>query len=319
MFFERMIRILTSELLLGSNSASTGVQVLCGKAPWVENAVSGTGTDLSSILINATLAAYIAAALAYLLYAVANRKAIHAVALVVLLAGLGLNIASIVQRWFQAGYAPVTNMYESMVLFGACIAAAYVIAERVIKIARMGWLVITFAVLTIAFASFYTDDTIKPLIPALQSNWLTVHVISYFCAYAVLTVSFVSSIVYLFSSVRRKTGEPSEKAALVTRKSIQFAFPLLTMGLLTGAVWAKEAWGDYWSWDPKETWSLITWLMYLNFLHLRYTVPGIVKSLGWKAERAPLIENIFAFAGFLLNGFTYLGVNYLLSGLHAYT
>ena len=221
----------------------------------------------------------------------------------------------------MAGYAPVTNMYESMVLFGACIAAAYAVAERLLKIERTGWLVTLFAVLSIAFASFYTSSEIKPLIPALQSNWLTVHVISYFCAYAVLTVSFVSSIIYFFVRGRREIRDnpgPSEKFSAVTRKSIQFAFPLLTLGLLTGAVWAKEAWGDYWSWDPKETWSLVTWLIYLNFLHLRYTLPGLLKSLGWRADKAPLIENIFAFCAFLANGFTYLGVNYLLSGLHAY-
>jgi cytochrome c-type biogenesis protein CcsB len=348
------------------------------------NAALGAGIDFSSILINGTLGAYIAATLTYLLYALTDRKIIHRIALAILLAGLGLNLASIIHRWIVAGYPPFTSMYESMVFFGACIAGAYVIAERVAKIQKIGWLVVPFAVLTIAFASFYTDETIRPLIPALDSNWLIVHVISYFCAYAVLTVSFVSSIVYLwktpagrvflrvilafilltywywflcetvamvaaggpygtffwwFSAIsltgsggiislfvwmkpKRAHGKGgSEKSVSLTRKSIQFAFPLLTLGLITGAVWAKEAWGDYWSWDPKETWSLITWLVYLNFLHLRYTAPGIVKSLGWQADRAPLIENIFAFCGFLINAFTYLGVNYLayFKGLHAYT
>jgi cytochrome c-type biogenesis protein CcsB len=276
----------------------------------------------STILINATLAAYIGAALVYLLYAVARRERIHLIAFVILLVGIAFNTAVIVHRWIQAGYPPVTNMYESMVLFGWGIAVTYVIFERVTKVTRIGWLVVVFAVLTIAYACL-SDDRIRPLIPALDSNWLTVHVVSYFCAYAVLTVSFVSSIIYFF--VRKKAAgpdgaEPGKKSITLTRKSIQFAFPLLTLGLITGAVWAERAWGDYWSWDPKETWSLITWLIYLNFLHLRYTLPGIVKSLGWKPDRALLIENIFAFSGFVLNGFTYLGVNYLryFQGLHSY-
>lgn len=276
----------------------------------------------STILINVTLAAYIGAALVYLLYAVVRSKRIHLIAFIILLAGIAFNTAVIVHRWIQAGYPPVTNMYESMVLFGWGIAVTYVIFERVTKVTRIGWLVVVFAVLTIAYACL-SDDRIRPLIPALDSNWLTVHVISYFCAYAVLTVSFVSSIIYFF--VRKKTAgpdgtEPGRKSITLTRKSIQFAFPLLTLGLITGAVWAERAWGDYWSWDPKETWSLITWLIYLNFLHLRYTLPGIVKSLGWKPDKALLVENIFAFSGFILNGFTYLGVNYLayFQGLHSY-
>lgn len=286
----------------------------------MEETLKTTGI-VASILIDGALAGYIASTLLYLLYALTSRKTIHVIALALLGAGLAFNIAAIVHRWIVAGYAPVTNMYESMVLFGAAIAAAYIVSERVVRISNIGWLVVLFCVLTIAFASFYTDDEIKPLIPALQSNWLTVHVISYFCAYAVLTVSFVSSIIFFV--VRRKSpaeGEedPSRKFTLVTRKSIQFAFPLLTIGLITGAVWAKQAWGEYWSWDPKETWSLITWLIYLNFLHLRYTLPGLVASMKWKPRTAPFLENIFAFSGFLLNGFTYLGVNYLLAGLHAY-
>jgi cytochrome c-type biogenesis protein CcsB len=312
---------LTFANLWVTNHSLPGPQAAHGQETGKERTTALTQATVASILIDATLAAYIAATLVYLLYAVTGKKLVNRIASIILLAGLGFNIASIVHRWFLAGYAPVTNMYESMVLFGACIAGALLVAERVVRISKVGWLVALFAVLTISFASFYTSSEIRPLIPALQSNWLTVHVISYFCAYAVLTVSFVSSIVFFF--VRGKparAGEkpPGRKSASVTRKSIQFAFPLLTLGLLTGAVWAKEAWGEYWSWDPKETWSLITWLIYLNFLHLRYTLPGFVKSLGWKPESAPLVENIFAFSGYLLNGFTYLGVNYLLSGLHAY-
>jgi cytochrome c-type biogenesis protein CcsB len=331
--------------------------------------------NLASFLINATFAAYVASTFAYLFHAVTRKKGAHAVALVILIAGLALNTASIVERAISAGYPPFTNMYESMVFFGWCVACAYIVTERVVKIQRIGWLVTVFAALTIAYASFMADAQIKPLVPALKSNWLTIHVISYFAAYAVLTVSFVSSIVFLqgfrqgrvalrvlmvvtaaiywlaygigivgdesaFKSwvmvasvcgtavlaalviwlrpAKVADREPSEKFAGLTHKSVLFAFPLLTLGLLTGAVLAQNAWSSYWSWDPKETWSLITWLTYLNFLHLRYTVPGLARSLGWSKDAPLVVENVFAFCGFLLNLFTYVGVNFLLAGLHVY-
>jgi len=289
--------------------------------PMVEEAIVKASGSIGTILVNATLAAYILAALAYLLYAVTSKKVAHIIGFAIVVLGTALNTALIVQRWVEGGYPPFTNMYESMVFFGWAIGAAFLVSEKIIKIGKAGWLVMIIAALTIAFASFYTDAEMKPLIPALQSNWLTVHVIAYFCAYAVLTLSFVTSIIYFFKhgkSAPEGGQAPGRKVLLITRKSIQFAFPLLTVGLITGAVWANQAWGSYWSWDPKETWSLITWLIYLNFLHLHYTLPGVVKSLGWKPKSAALVENIFAFAGFLLNGFTYLGVNYLLAGLHAY-
>lgn len=260
--------------------------------------------------------------LLYLLFALWPKKRASLAALAVLLAGLGFNTATIIERWIEAGHPPFTNMYESMVFFAWCIATAYVIFEFVTKIQKIGWLVVLFAVLTTAFASFYTSSEIRPLVPSLDSNWLTVHVISYFAAYAVLTVSFVSSIIFLVTHFREPypaRGETLKCFHLLTRRAIRFAFPLLTTGLITGSVWANEVGWGYWSWDPKETWSLVTWLIYLNFLHLRYTLPGVLKSLGWKQEKTPFIENIFAFCGFLVNGFTYIGVNYLLSGQHAYT
>ena len=272
-------------------------------------------------LANAVLLSYLVSAAVYLLHALSEKKALHIAALAILVIGAVLNTAAIIVRWLQAGYPPFTNMYESMLFFGACIAVIYLVFELTTRIQKAGWAVILLAALTVAYASFFADSEISPLIPALRSNWLTVHVVSYFIGYGAMTTSFVVSLIYLIGRKNREeTGETASRAAFgeLTRKVVAFGFPFLTVGLITGAVWAKTAWGDYWSWDPKETWSLITWLIYLNFLHLRYTMPSIAKSLGWKPRSALLVENIFALVGFAALCFTYLGVNYLLKGLHSY-
>lgn len=272
--------------------------------------------------VNAALVSYIVASIFYLLYSVSRRKAFRSAGVAVLVLGIVLNIAAVIARYLQAGYPPFSNMYGSMVFFGCCIAAAYLGFELTTGIQRVGWVVILLSALAIAYASFFADSEISPLVPALQSNWLTVHVISYFIGYGAMTTSFVTSLLYLTG---RKNGEQTNLpdadrtvTGELTRKAVAFGFPFLTVGLITGAVWAKTAWGDYWSWDPKETWSLITWLIYLNFLHLRYTMPSIAKSLGWKPRSALWIENLFALIGFIALCFTYLGVNYLLAGLHTY-
>ena len=155
------------------------------------------------------------------------------------------------------------------------------------------------------------DCQIQPLIPALKSNWLISHVISAFLAYACFAIAFGTSILYLG---KRKTGTENtgllpDAATLdeITYKMISVGFVLLTLGIITGAAWADRAWGRYWGWDPKETWSLITWLIYGAFLHARL-------ARGWKGIKMSLISII----GFLAVIFTYLGVNYILSGLHSY-
>jgi cytochrome c-type biogenesis protein CcsB len=166
--------------------------------------------------------------------------------------------------------------------------------------------------LTLAYASLSpeVDSGIKPLIPALQSNWLTVHVMTCFLSYAIFAFSFVVSILYL---VKKDGGKnpgvlPSrETLDDLTYRGILVGMPLLTIGIITGSAWAHYAWGSYWSWDPKETWSLITWIIYAIFLHLR-----LVK--GWRGKKAAALS-VVGFAAVL---FTFLGVNFIISGLHSY-
>ncbi len=260
---------------------------------------------------NATLIAYLAATVIFFLYLAWRRRGVALAGLIVVFAGAALNITAIIYRWAVAEYPPFSNMYESLLLMACAIAVSYGVFQILAKIQALGGPVMALAVLSLGYASFFTRSDVSPLVPALQSNWLTIHVITYFIGYGGLSVSFVASLAYLF---KRKPALEN-----LACQAINFSFPFLTIGLITGAVWAKTAWGDYWSWDPKETWALITWLVYLNFLHLRYTLPPLAGKFGWKSESLPKIRCIFSVAGYLTVLFTYFGVNYLLSGLHSYT
>ncbi len=205
-------------------------------------------------------------------------------------------------RWIAAGRAPFSNMFESMVLFVWALVVVYLVLQFRHKIPVLAAATALLAALTLAYASTYEAE-IKPLMPALRSNWLTVHVFTCFLGYGAFAVGALSSLGYL---VARK-ADLQGAFDTITAKTISFGFLFLTAGIITGAVWANSAWGTYWSWDPKETWSLITWFVYAVFLHCRY-------MRGWKGKRAAWIS----VAGFASVVFTYYGVNFLLSGLHSY-
>ena len=216
------------------------------------------------------------------------------------------------------GHIPLANLYESMVFFAWTIILIYLIIEWRTKSKIIGVFVVPIAFLAMAYASIAPgiDNRIEPLIPALQSNWLTSHVITCFMGYAAFAIAFGCGLIYLLKNLDKdKTEKPAgflEKLpALATLdtliyQSIALGFVFLTIGIMTGSIWAHYAWGSYWSWDPKETWSLITWLIYAIILHARHV-------RGWRGKRMA----IFALIGFACVLFTYLGVNYL-PGLHSY-
>jgi ABC-type transport system involved in cytochrome c biogenesis permease subunit len=254
---------------------------------------------------NLSLAGYLTA----LLFAAANlfstKGRLASVATVFLSAGALAQTAYMVLRWVAAGRAPFSNMYESLVLFAWAIVVVYLAMQLRRQIPVLGAATALLAVLVLAYASTYQDNTIRPLMPALRSNWLTVHVFTCFLGYGGFAIAALSSLGYLLTPKNRPQIELSFDEA--TAKTISFGFLFLTAGIITGAVWANSAWGTYWSWDPKETWSLITWLIYAVFLHCRF-------MRGWKGKRAAWISVI----GFASVIFTYYGVNFLLSGLHSY-
>lgn len=229
--------------------------------------------------------------------------------------GFGGNLLAILIRWIQThqtgfGYVPLSNLYESLVFFSACIAGIYLFWELKLEKKLVGSLVFVLNFLILAFANLKTDPSIKPLIPALKSNWLIAHVITCFLGYGSFTVAFALSVFYLLSeknnSFQKFLPEKEILDSFIYR-SILFGFFWLTLGIITGAIWADQAWGSYWSWDPKETWSLITWLIYAVTIHLRLT-------RGWGGQKLSWLSIL----GFLSVLFTYFGVNFLLSGLHSY-
>lgn len=223
-----------------------------------------------------------------------------------LLVGLGFlaQTAALALRWKVAGHAPMTNMYESLIFFSWAFVASYLLADLWLKISRLGFFIIVFNLAILMYA-FSHDVTARPLMPALQSNWLVLHVVTCFFSYGAFAISFIASIAYLIPTKKKYFSQ--EQLDQVIYKSILFGFPLLTLGVASGAVWANEAWGQYWSWDPKETWALITWMIYALYLHLRLMRGWSEKKLAW-----------VALVGFSFVIFTYVGVNFLLSGLHSY-
>jgi len=275
----------------------------------------------SHFFFNISMAIYLIAFLGYLIFTVTKMRFYGIFATLLLAVGLLFHSGGLVLRWIEThqtgyGYVPLSNMYESLIFFSWTIVLVYLILEFRYQQKVIGAFVTPFAFLAIALTSIIpgVESTITPLVPALQSNWLTIHVTTCFFGYASFAVSFGISILYLIREKKevqksvQGTWLPSTSTLdEVNYKSIVIGFPMLTLGIITGAAWANYAWGSYWSWDPKETWSLITWFVYAAFLHARFT-------RDWRGRKAAVLS-IVGFAAVL---FTYFGVNYLISGLHSY-
>lgn len=257
--------------------------------------------------INSAITAYLLACIFYFVNTVFKSKLSGKLATIMLGLGFFTHTLAVGARWYMAGRPPFVNMYESLIFFSWATVFIYLISEFVYKFKLLGIPVTLLALLGLGYASFL-DRSIEPLLPALQSNWLTIHVITYFIGYGSVAVAFGASIFYLIF-LKRKSSLSSlcSHLDLLSYRFIAFGFPFLTLGLTTGAVWANIVGGTWWSWDPKETWSLITWLIYALYLHLRL-------MRGWQGPLAAYLSII----GFLAVLVTFLGVNYLLGGLHSY-
>jgi cytochrome c-type biogenesis protein CcsB len=259
-------------------------------------------------LFNLSLACYAGSLVSVVIHLFSRRRFFDLVSQLLLLAGVLVQTVYIGVRWAEAGRPPFSNMFESLVLFAWTIAAVCLVLRTRVRMPWLGAASAALCALALAHASTF-EATIAPLVPALQSNWLSFHVMTCFLGYGAFAVSCVAATGVLVVE-RRASQTPLETRNLlegVVAGTISFGFLFLTLGILTGAVWANSAWGTYWSWDPKETWSLITWFIYAIFLHCRFV-------RGWRGRMAAWVSII----GFLSVLFTYFGVNFLLSGLHSY-
>jgi ABC-type transport system involved in cytochrome c biogenesis permease subunit len=227
----------------------------------------------------------------------------------ILAAAALLLLATLVDRSIRIRFAAVTDTYESLLFFSAAICAVLF----TLRLARrtqgfspfvlFGATIVALALLAIS-SSPLAPHAVQPPIPALRSFWLVLHVTVSFIGEAFFVVSFIAAIVFLVS---RNEGRRAEMDRLVAA-AIGIGYPVFTAGALVfGAIWAETAWGAWWSWDPKETWALITWLIYTAYLHTR-----LVKKLRGR------VSAVLAVAGFAATVFTFFGVNYMLSGLHSY-
>ena len=278
----------------------------------------------SSQFFGITTIAYLLSSAFYLGLLIFKNRTIGLVGMLLALGGVISQTIALGLRWYESyqmgiGHAPLTNMYESLVFFAWCTTLFYLFMEFRFKARVIGAFVMPFAFAAMAYASFAKriNQEISPLIPALQSNWLLAHVITCFIGYGAFAVAGGLGMMYLFKKNAQKSGQTESGLAAslpelriiddLTHKTIIFGFLWLSAGIITGAIWANEAWGTYWSWDPKETWSIITWFIYASTLHARFT-------RGWQGTRIAWL----AILGFISVFFTYFGVNFLLSGLHSY-
>ncbi len=266
---------------------------------------------------------YGAATAAYAAAWRSTRLAVGRIGTALMAAAVALNLSLVVGRWIEAGREPFKSLFESLVFLALCLGVLYVVLERLYRTRIFGLPAAVMAFVSLAYALAKWDAEIVKLPPALQSGWFMPHVLVYFVGYAAMALATGVAVVQLlaarFPAVRRLTslragtmltGQPLDLDR-ITYDVVRFGFLLLTAGLLIGSVWAKSAWGDYWVWDPKENWSLVSWLVYGGYLHLR-------KVKGWRGNRAAWL----AIAGFAVVMFTYLGMEMLPTAqesAHVYT
>lgn len=262
-----------------------------------------------------TFILYVLAAAFYFAFLFSKKENSARIGFTLALLGLLLHTLALILRTVESGHAPFTNMYESLSFLAWSSILAYLIIEWKYQVRQAGayLLLVIIALMALASSPLMPKEA-APLVPALQSYWLWLHVSVTLLGEAFFAVAFITSIMYLRAEAREKrgqaarTGLSAEKLDSISYRTVAVGFPLFTLGgLVFGMVWAYKAWGSYWSWDPKEVWSLVTWFVFALYLHTRVV-------MGWKGRRSAAIVIL----GFLAALFTYFGVNYLLSGLHSY-
>ncbi len=276
---------------------------------------------INTVILSYITFVYFASFMCYLLMMVMGKEGFGRMATVVTLGGLAGHTLGIILRWVESyklgiGHAPMSNLYESLIFFAWTIILLYLLIEWRTGNRSIGTFATPLAFLAMAYASYSPEinDRIQPLVPALKSNWLIAHVVTCFFGYAAFALAFGLSLMFFLKRMEPEGGgniflrliPGTSLLDELTYQMVLIGFLLLTLGIITGSVWAHSAWGSYWSWDPKETWSLITWLVYAAFLHSR-----LIR--GWRGKRIAILSII----GFSCVLFTYFGVNYL-AGLHSY-
>ena len=268
-----------------------------------------------TLLFNLTMLVYLLATVLYLVAMIGKRPLPGRIARWVLVAGVLLHAGSFAVRHSTAGGTPVTSLHESLSFFAWCLILLFLLLDLRFRLSVMGAFASPLALL-LMIGSALSPDGIVPLDPMLKTWLFPVHITFAFLGNAAFALSFGAGAMYLVQDrmlkSKRFTGVYQLLPSLDTLDKVNytclsFGFPLMTLGIISGAVWANTVWGTYWSWDPKETWALITWFVYAALLHGRMTV-------GWRGRKAA----IFSIIGFLLLLFSFLGINLMVNGQHTF-
>ena len=271
--------------------------------------------EISYLLFLSVLGATFMASAAYLVFFLNQNKQVRKIARMILVVSGVLQTLYIVSRYLLVGHTPITSQHEAVFFFAWATTWAYLSFRWRYSVKNFGTLVSILIFSLLVIASICSRD-VTPLVPALQSWWLPVHAGVSLIAYGFLSLAFCGGIMYLLQERELKSKRfgyffsrfPSLDALdQLINHCLTAGFVFLTLGIVTGSIWARQAWGTYWQWDPKETWSLITWFIYLVQIHQRMTV-------GWRGKRGA----IMAILGFVAVLFTLWGVTYLLGGVHSY-
>jgi cytochrome c-type biogenesis protein CcsB len=270
---------------------------------------------MSFLLFQGSVAIYLLSAAAYLVFFLTKKTTVRRIGRAIFFAAFLLHTVNLVVRYFEAGHTPITSHHETVSFFAWSLGCCYLSFRWRYTVKNLGTFV-SILVLALMLIAAFSSREMLPLPPALQSWWLPVHASIALIADGFLALACIGGIMYLLQERAIKTKRfglfysrlPSLEALdKLNHHCLSVGFPLLTLGLITGSIWAKQAWGAYWHWDPKETWSLVTWFLYAAAVHQRFTV-------GWRGRRVAILS-IIAFLAVL---FTLWGVSFLLKGVHTY-
>ena len=241
----------------------------------------------------AAVSVYLLATAGYIAYFIKpDTKRLATTSLWATVGGFLLHIAYFLSRWFESGSIPITSFFEAANFLGMGIVLVFLVMEFRFKIAALGSFMLPLVIILMTPAMILSDE-IRELKPVLKSGWLGIHTSLAVLGDSAFAFAFIVSIMYLIQERQLKSKHlgaifhrmPSlEILDTIGYKALTLGWPLFTLGMLTGSIWANSAWGTYWSWDPKETWSLITWVIYLALLHLR--------TIGWRGRKMAFLSVI---------------------------
>jgi cytochrome c-type biogenesis protein CcsB len=272
--------------------------------------------QLDLIFFKIAVALYLGASVGYLVFLLFSAAERSALGFWLALAGFGAHSLSLLHRAIFSGFVPLGTAFDALSFFSWIIICLFLVITYREPSPILGSIATPIATVLMLFAATLSYQIREPLVPILKSWWLPIHVILALLGNGVFAILAITGLMYLVQErfiKNKKIGRihkllPSlETLDVINRRGLPIGFFLLSLGIISGALWAGSAWGFYWSWDPKETWSLITWFVYAGMVHQRL-------ALGWRGRRAALLS-IFGFALVL---FTFLGVSALIGGHHAF-